>query len=206
MASKKRLQPGIQIPKLTTEVVSAPTNTFVAPGLEGAPQAPTTDVAPTPPGMQDVLDLQNMAKAYGALSGSIASLGAATGQLTRAERIGAEKEGKLAGELADIENWQKNFDESFFKGNWKYGDHPAFYKAASRAFATKLARENSILDKGAFPAFLNTDAAKADPDAGVKWFDKQTDNVLSTHPLTPDRGQGIGPNFRLLMRSSWLTG
>ena len=90
MATRRRLSnPQGQQP--LTQVVAAPVDTFVKPGMVGAPQAPAPLAKPVQEDVKgEAIDLENLANAFGSLSSSLASYGRATAQRARAEA--AERE------------------------------------------------------------------------------------------------------------------
>ena len=79
MATRRRLSnPQGQQP--LTQVVAAPVDTFVKPGMVGAPQAPAPLAKPVQEDVKgEAIDLENLANAFGSLSSSLASYGRATG-------------------------------------------------------------------------------------------------------------------------------
>lgn len=89
MATRRRLaSPQGQQP--VTEVIASPVDTFVRPGMAGAPEAPTPIAAPIE-SIDNSSDLNALASAFGSLSNSLSSIGRATAQRQERDKLAVER-------------------------------------------------------------------------------------------------------------------
>lgn len=171
MASR-RIQPSTP-GRDATQVTASPVSTFVSPGAAGMPAAPVGRIEPTPPDTQEARDLENLAKAFGSLSGALSDLGKANALLDRPDRAkqesmaDARRLGREAAEGVDINpllSGQQTLTQISLEMNKLLEEGaitatqlPHFNKAFALGLGERIGRETGSKAKIEFARILETD-------------------------------------------------
>lgn len=169
----RRIQPSVPGQE-ATQVVASPVNTFVSPGAAGMPAAPLGRIEPTPPDLQEARDLENLAKAFGSLSGALSDLGKANAMMDRLDRpkqqesmSEARRLGREASEAVDINPLLEGrktlsqisveMNKLLEEGQITATQLPHFNKAFALALGERIARDTGSKARIEFANLLATD-------------------------------------------------